>query len=104
MKITFEDANGRLVEVEGTAGESLMRVAVQADVVGIDADCGGACSCATCHVWIADDWLECVGPATERERDMIEFDREPASTSRLSCQVKLTEAMDGLHVRVVPRD
>jgi len=69
-------------------------------VPGIDADCGGACACATCHVYIAPEWVERVGAPNEMEVDMLDFAFDVRENSRLSCQVKLTEELDGLMVTV----
>jgi len=78
-----------------------MEVAVAANVDGIDADCSGACSCATCHVKIRSDWFEIVGEAGELEASMIEFADDADEFSRLSCQIQVSEELDGLVVDVV---
>jgi len=67
-------------------------------VPGIDAECGGACACATCHVYVADDWIETVGKAQDMEQDMLDFASDVRENSRLSCQIKITPALDGLVV------
>jgi 2Fe-2S ferredoxin len=69
-------------------------------VPGIDADCGGACACATCHVYVEPDWVERVGPRNEMEEDMLDFAFDVRENSRLSCQIKITDALDGLTVKV----
>ena len=76
-----------------------MEAAVVNDVEGIDADCGGACACATCHVYIDQDWTAIVGPAEELEAEMLDVAEEVKENSRLSCQIKITEELDGLIVR-----
>ena len=102
-KITFIDADGESRTVEGRNGSTLMETAIQNNVPGIDADCGGACSCATCHVYVEDEWIEVVGPPQPMEEDMLDFAFEVRPGSRLSCQVKVSDALDGLVVRTPPR-
>lgn len=104
VKVTFRTANGKTFETDEPAGSSAMRAAVNAGVPGIDADCGGACSCATCHVKVVDKWIDQVGSAGETERDMLEFETHTTEHSRLSCQIRLTEDLNGLELEVVPRD
>ena len=71
-------------------------------VTGIDADCGGACACATCHVYVAPEWAAKLPPKSEMEETMLDFAIQPKPTSRLSCQLRVTSDMDGLTVRVPP--
>lgn len=97
-KITFVDYQGNTNQVEGNVGDSLMEAAVSNDVSGIDADCGGACACATCHVYIAEEWVARVGKPEDLEAEMLDVAEEVKENSRLSCQVTLTEEMDGLVV------
>jgi 2Fe-2S ferredoxin len=99
-KITYVAPNGERYEVEADAGSTVMENAVRNGVPGIDADCGGACSCATCHVYVDDAWIEKVGPREPMEEDMLDFAFEVAETSRLSCQIRVTDALDGLVVRI----
>lgn len=84
--------------VEIPAGHSLMEGAVNNDIAGILADCGGACSCATCHVLVDPAWVDVLPPREAMEEDMLEFAVEPGPTSRLSCQITITDALDGLIV------
>ena len=98
-KVIFVDFEGNQSEVEANIGDSLMSAAVTNDVDGIDADCGGACACATCHVYIDSDWRAVVGEAGELEAEMLEVAEEVKDNSRLSCQVNITSDMDGLIVR-----
>ena len=79
-------------------GDSVMDAAVSQDVSGVDADCGGACACATCHVYIASDWVDKVGKPEELESDMLSVVDELRENSRLSCQVIVSDEMDGLVV------
>lgn len=97
-KITFVDYQGNTNQVEGNVGDSLMEAAVSNDVSGIDADCGGACACATCHVYITEEWVARVGKPEDLEAEMLDVAEEVKENSRLSCQVTLTEEMDGLVV------
>ncbi|MFV0276109.1 MAG: 2Fe-2S iron-sulfur cluster-binding protein [Parahaliea sp.] len=98
--ITYIEHGGREHVVEVELGSTVMQGAVDNMIDGILAECGGACSCATCHCYIDDHWRDRVGPPSEVEKDMLEFASEPQANSRLSCQVKVTEAMDGLVVRL----
>jgi 2Fe-2S ferredoxin len=98
--VTFIDPNGVSHAVSGEDGMSLMEVAVRHGVDGIEADCGGACACATCHVYVDPEWFAVTGPAGGDEAEMLEFAIDPEPTSRLSCQVRLTAAMDGMVIRV----
>lgn len=101
-KVTYITPGGDEVVVENAEG-SLMTAAVQNHVEGIDGDCGGVCSCATCHVHIDPAWTDKVGPASEIEMGMLELEDGLADNSRLGCQVKLTPELHGLVVRVVGR-
>ena len=95
-KITFVDFEGTERVIEGTIGDSLMEAATTNDVPGIDADCGGACACATCHVYVAQEWTSVVGKPEDLEAEMLDVAEDVKENSRLSCQVKLTQEMDGL--------
>jgi ferredoxin, 2Fe-2S len=99
-KITFIQHNGSEQTVEGQSGMTVMETAVKNMVPGIDADCGGACACATCHVYVESDWLEKTGARNPMEEDMLDFAFDVREESRLSCQIKVTDALDGLRVRV----
>ncbi|MDJ1008352.1 MAG: 2Fe-2S iron-sulfur cluster-binding protein [Paracoccaceae bacterium] len=98
-RIRFAQADGSEITLESFGG-SLMEAARAAGVRGIEGQCGGVASCGTCHVYVDAAWLEAVGPASAAELDMLEF--EPATThaSRLSCQIAVTSALDGLKVTV----
>lgn len=95
-KITFIDFEGTERTVEGAIGDSIMEAATSNDIPGIDADCGGACACATCHVYISPDWLNIVGKPEDLETEMLDVAEEVKDNSRLSCQVKISEEMNGL--------
>ena len=79
---------------------SLMEVAIQNGVPGIDADCGGACACATCHVYIDSNWIDKTGTAEQMEQDMLDFAFDVTDQSRLSCQIKVSDDLDGLVVNL----
>src|SRR3546814_10635602 len=98
-KITFVEFDGSKHSVEVEAGVSVMEAARDGNVPGIEAECGGACACATCHVYIDDEWLAITGPAGETERELLALVEDFAESSRLSCQIDITDAMDGLIVR-----
>ena len=101
IKITFVTADGVEHVAEGRPGLSLMETARSANVPGILAECGGACSCSTCHVYVDPGWVGQLPEKEEMEADLLDFAFEPDEvTSRLSCQVTLTEALDGIKVRV----
>ena len=99
-KITFIQHNGTEQTVEGLPGMSVMETAVKNMVPGIDADCGGACACATCHVYVDPDWAAAAGTPGPEEVEMLTYTVEPAETSRLSCQIKISAALDGLVIRI----
>ncbi len=97
-KITFFAAPGEPRAVDALRGASVMEPALRNAVPGIEAECGGACACATCHVYVADEWTEKVGKPSQMEEDMLDFAFEVRPNSRLACQIKVTEALDGLVV------
>jgi 2Fe-2S ferredoxin len=99
-KITFETADGKERTVDIANGESVMLGAVRANVPGIDADCGGAVSCATCMVYVAPDWAERLPAKTDDEDGMLQFSPHVNETSRLSCQITVDEKLDGLRLKV----
>jgi 2Fe-2S ferredoxin len=98
MKITFVDSKGGEQVIDVAPGVSLMEAALKNGVSGIEADCGGACSCATCHVFIAPEWMDKIPPKEDMEDAMLEFALDLRDESRLSCQILLTENLDGLVV------
>ena len=99
-KITFIQQNGAEQTVEGLPGMTVMEAAIHNQVPGIEAECGGACACATCHVYIEPDWVEKVGARNPMEEDMLDFAFDVRDNSRLSCQIKVSDALDGLRVKV----
>ena len=99
-KITFIQNDGQEVSATAVPGMTVMEAAIKQQVQGIDADCGGACACATCHVYIEPEWREKVGARNAMETDMLDFAIDVRENSRLSCQIKVTDALDGLRVKV----
>ena len=100
VKVTFITRGEVVHDVEATEGLTLMQAAVNNIVPGIEADCGGACACGTCHVYVDPAWQEATGTASEMEAGMLEFAVDPQPNSRLSCQIKITRGLEGLVVRV----
>ncbi len=99
-KITYVEFSGTEHAIEVKAGLTVMEGAVKHNVPGIDADCGGACACATCHVYVDAAWTDKVGSPSAMEESMLDFAENVEPNSRLSCQIKVTEALDGLVVRM----
>ncbi|MFG1229009.1 2Fe-2S iron-sulfur cluster-binding protein [Xanthobacter wiegelii] len=99
-RIVFVTPAAARIEIDADDGLSVMECARRANVPGIVAECGGACSCATCHVHVDPAWSLAVGEATGMERDMLEFAEDVGDTSRLSCQIKVAPALDGLVVHL----
>jgi 2Fe-2S ferredoxin len=97
-KITYIDSSGNQKTIEVEIGLTVMEGAIQNDVTGIDADCGGGMSCATCHVYVKEEWLNKLPKAEDAEQDMIDMAFQPQKNSRLSCQITVTENLDGLTV------
>lgn len=99
-KITFIQPDGSQQTVEGDNGMTVMETAKKNLIAGIEAECGGACACATCHVFVDEAWIEKAGKPQQMEEDMLDFAFDVRPTSRLSCQIKVSDALDGLIVRV----
>jgi 2Fe-2S ferredoxin len=102
-KITYIDSENKSVTVDAEVGSTVMEAAIKNSIPGIEAECGGACACATCHVYIDEAWREKTGAATPMEEDMLDFGFDVRPESRLSCQIKVTEELDGLIVRIPER-
>jgi 2Fe-2S ferredoxin len=102
-KITFIDADGTSYEVEAENGSTVMENAIRNGVPGIEAECGGACACATCHVYVGEAYSDIVGPPEPMEEDMLDFAYEVKPNSRLSCQIRVRDELDGLTVTVPER-
>jgi len=99
-KITYITHSGESFEVEADAGSTVMEAALKNSVPGIDAECGGACACATCHVYVDEDWVAKTGKAEAMEEDMLDFAHEIKPSSRLSCQMRVSDELDGLIIRI----
>ena len=99
-KVTYIEFDGTEHAVDVKNGNSVMEGAIKNNVPGIDADCGGACACATCHVYVDDAWTSKTGERSDMEESMLDFAENVKDNSRLSCQIKVTDALDGLIVRM----
>lgn len=99
-KITLIEFNGESHTIDAETGKSLMMNAMEASVPGIDADCGGACACGTCHCFVESDWQSVTGDADIMEESMLGMRPDRADGSRLSCQIDVTPDMDGMVVRL----
>ena len=99
-KITYITHDNQKYEVEVQNGLTVMEGAVQNDIPGIDADCGGGMACATCHVYVKEDWFNKLPKKEDGEEDMLDMAFEPSKFSRLSCQIIVTDELDGLEVKL----
>ena len=99
-KITYIEHNGKSHEIEVANGLTVMEGAVQNNIPGIDADCGGSCACATCHVYVDEKWFIKLPEKDSSEEDMLDMAYEPKKFSRLSCQLTVTNELDGLVVKM----
>lgn len=102
-KLTFIANDGTKFDVVAENGSTVMENAIKNSVPGIEAECGGACACATCHVYVNDAWTGKVGSPEAMEEDMLDFAYDVRPGSRLSCQIKVTDELDGLVVQVPER-
>lgn len=103
VKINFRDSKGETRTVDVEPGATVMEAAIRNAVPGIEAECGGACACATCHVYVDEEWRAKVGDPTPMEEDMLDFGYDVRPNSRLSCQIKVTEELNGLTVTTPER-
>ncbi|CAN7488079.1 2Fe-2S iron-sulfur cluster-binding protein [Variovorax sp. LjRoot84] len=99
-RFTIIEHTGAEHQVDAEVGQSVMQGAIDALVPGILADCGGSCSCATCHCYVDETWMSRLPPPESTERDMLECVLEQRETSRLSCQLRVTPAIEGLVIRL----
>ena len=99
-KITYNTCNNNTHTIDVQNGLSVMEGAIQNDIPGIDADCGGGMSCATCHVYVNDEWLDKLPLKEDGEEDMLDMAFEPKKNSRLSCQLIVSDKLDGLVVNI----
>jgi len=98
VKITYIEHDGKEHEVDAQPGLTVMEVAVKAGIPGIDADCGGACACATCHVYVDEAFREATGEPSPMEESMLDFASERQEGSRLSCQIGISDKLEGMKV------
>lgn len=103
IKITFIDSAGEKRVVDAEEGSTVMEAAIRNSVPEITAECGGACACATCHVYVGEEYLDRTGKPEANEEDMLDFAYAVQGNSRLSCQIKVTPALDGLVITTPPR-
>ena len=99
-KVIFIEHDGTRHEVDTQSGVSLMEAAISNGVPGIDADCGGACACATCHVFVPDAWSQKTGSQNETEASMLDYAENVRENSRLACQIEITLDLDGIEVEM----
>jgi len=102
-RITIVGFDGTRHEIDAENGSTVMENAIRNGVPGIEAECGGACACATCHVYVDEGWIDTVGEPEPMEEDMLDFAYDVRPTSRLSCQIKVSDELDGLVVQVPER-
>lgn len=100
VRIIYVESNGTEHQVEVPVGRSVMEGAVKNNIPGIDAECMGACACATCHVYVDPKWMPALSPCSDQEGTLIEYVENVQENSRLSCQIKVTEVLEGLIVRI----
>jgi 2Fe-2S ferredoxin len=103
VQITYIDVDGAARTVEAEAGSTIMETAIRNGVPGIVAECGGACACATCHVYVDEEWRAATGEPQPMEEDMLDFASDVRPNSRLSCQIRVRPELDGLVVRTPAR-
>ncbi len=101
VKLIFKNPDGIEQSVDAEAGQTVMEAARVAGIDGIEAQCGGACACATCHVYVAEDYLDRLEPISPLEETMLDFAESALPNSRLSCQILVTEAFDGMTLHTV---
>ena len=102
-KITYIDSTGTVRTIDAEVGSTVMETAIKNSVPEIEAECGGACACSTCHVYVEEGWKEKTGEPSPMEEDMLDFAFEVKPNSRLSCQIKVSEDLEGLVVRTPER-
>lgn len=102
-KISYIAFDGDRFDIDAENGSTVMEAAIRNSVPGIDAECGGACACATCHVYVDDAWSQITGSPEAMEEDMLDFAYDVRPTSRLSCQLRIRDELDGLVVHIPER-
>ena len=103
VKITYINVDGAPRTVDAEVGATVMETAIKNGVPGIEAECGGACACSTCHVYVEEGWKEKTGEPSPMEEDMLDFAFDVKPNSRLSCQIKVSDDLEGLVVRTPER-
>lgn len=103
VRITYLEQDGTARQIDASAGLTVMDNALAFKIPGIEGDCGGFCACGTCHVYVEGEWMDRLPPMSELERDMVSLAHDPRPNSRLSCQIKADDSLDGLIVRTPPR-
>lgn len=103
-KVIFNTRSGERRVVEAARGTTVMEAAIDNDVAGIVAECGGACACATCHSYVADAWLPKLKPMEDMEDAMLDSARDRRPNSRLTCQIEITDLLDGIEITVADND
>ena len=103
VQITYIDADGSARTAQGEVGATVMETAIRNGIPGIVAECGGACACATCHVYVDQEWRAATGEPQPMEEDMLDFASDVRPNSRLSCQIRVRPELDGLVVRTPAR-
>jgi 2Fe-2S ferredoxin len=101
--VRYIESNGTVHEIEVSNGTTLMQAAVSQMVPGIEGDCGGACACATCHIYVDAEWQEKCGEIDELEGAVMDFAYDVTDESRLSCQIKMSDELDGISIRIAER-
>lgn len=99
-KVTYIEYSGKEHNIDVPVGYSIMEGAIKNSIPGIDADCGGSCACATCHIYVDDKYLDKIPAAQEAEKDMLDFVNDVNNTSRLSCQIMMNNDLDGIVVKM----
>jgi len=103
VKITYIDSYGEARTIDAEEGSTVMESAIRNAIPEIAAECGGGCACATCHVYVDEKWAGLTGKASDQEEDMLDFAYKVQANSRLSCQIKVTQELDGLVVTTPER-
>jgi len=103
-QVIFHGSNGERNELEVPVGHSLMEAAIDNDVAGIVAECGGACACATCHAYVADVWLDKLPAISNMEDQMLDSVLDRRANSRLTCQIEMVESLDGLEIHAADNE
>ena len=99
-KITYIDSSGTSRTIDAEVGSTVMEAGIRNNIPGIEAECGGACACATCHVYVDENWADMTGSQSAMEESMLDFAENVEPNSRLSCQIKVSDALEGLVVRM----